>query len=115
MAKCCDMSAGMLREPVSFERATKTPDGAGGYTETWAAISGAPTRAHVKALSGSERFASDRIEATTRYRIVVRYCDGLLESDRVAIRARVYNTRFINNVEFADRWLEIDLDGGVAT
>jgi SPP1 family predicted phage head-tail adaptor len=105
----------MLKEPVEFQRATKVSDGSGGYTETWAAISGAPTRAIVKAVSGSERFASDRIEATTRYRIVVRYFDGLLESDRVEIRSRVYNIRFINNVEFADRWLEIDLDGGVAT
>ena len=114
MAKCCNMNAGMLKEPVTFQRAAKVSDGAGGYTETWAAISGAADRAKAKAVSGRERFASDRIEATTKWRITVRYFAGLLESDRVIIRTRAYNIRFINDMELEDRWLEIDLDGGVA-
>lgn len=113
--KCCDMTAGKLRTPVEFQRATKVSNGTGGYTETWAAISGAATKAYAKALSGNERFASDRVEATTRWRIVVRYFSGLLESDRVEIDGREYNIRFINNVELRNKWLEIDLDGGVAT
>ena len=115
MTKCCaDYNAGMLSEPISIERAAKASDGAGGYTEVWAAISGAPTRAHAKALSGSERWASQRIEATAKLRIATRYFDGLLESDSVVIRSRRCNIRFINNVEFSNRWLEIDLDEGMA-
>ena len=112
--KCCDMNAGMLREPVEFQRAAKVSDDAGGYTEAWAAISGAADRAHVKAISGAERVYSERVEASTKWRITVRYFAGLLESDRVVIRDREYNIRFINNLELADRWLMIDLDGGVA-
>jgi SPP1 family predicted phage head-tail adaptor len=108
------MTAGKLRTVVEFQRATKVSDGSGGYNETWAAISDSPTKAFAKALSGSERFASDRVEATTRWRIVVRYFSGLLESDIVVINSREYNIRFINNVEMADKWLEIDLNGGVA-
>jgi len=108
------MKAGLLREPVTFERSTKASDGAGGFTEAWVAISGAPDRAHFKALSGAERFASDRIEATTRNRIVVRYFAGLKESDRVLIRSRAYNIQFIDNIEMRDMWLQIDLDGGRA-
>ena len=114
MVKCCDMSSGKLREPVTFQRADKVSDGAGGWTETWAAIAGASDRAFAKALSGSERFASDRTEATTKWRIVVRYFPDLWESDRVMMRGRAYNIRFVNNVELRDQWLEIDLDGGVA-
>ncbi len=112
--KCCDMNAGMLREPVTFQRATKVSDGAGGYSEAWAAISDASTQAHVKALSGGERYASERIETSTKWRISVRHFSGLLESDRVVIRSRNYNIRFINNLELQDRWLVIDLDGGAA-
>lgn len=112
--KCCNINAGMLREAVEFQRATKVSDGAGGYTEVWAAISGASTLAQVKALSGGERFASERIESTTKWRITVRYFTGLLESDIVVIRDREYNIRFINNIELRDRWLVIDLDGGAA-
>lgn len=100
---------------MEFQRKSRTANGSGGFTETWAALSGAPVRAHVKAVSGTERFASDRVEASTRYRAVVRYFTGHSEEDRILFRGRYFNIRFINNVEFKDRWLEIDLDGGAAT
>lgn len=112
--KCCDLNSGKLKEPVTFQRKTLTSDGAGGMTQTWTTISAAPTRAYVLPISGSERYASDRVEATVRLRLVVRYTSGLLESDRVQIRNRIHNIRFIDNIEFANKWLQIDVDGGVA-
>jgi SPP1 family predicted phage head-tail adaptor len=112
--KCCDMNAGKLREPVTFQRRTLTSDGAGGQTEEWATISGAPTRAHVRPVSGSERYASDRTEAIVRLRLVTRYTNLLREGDRVTIREKVHNIRFLDNIEFKDKWLQIDVDGGVA-
>lgn len=112
--KCCDLNSGKLKEPVTFQRKTLTSDGAGGMTQTWTTISAAPTRAYVLPVSGSERYASDRVEATVRLRLVVRYTSGLLESDRVQIRNKVHNIRFIDNIEFANKWLQIDVDGGVA-
>ncbi len=110
---CCKYNAGMLRTPVTFQRVTKVSDGAGGYTQSWAAISGAPTRAHVKALSGSERYASMRVEANARLRVVVRYFAGLTERDAVVIDGKRCNITFPNNVEFRNRWLEIDVTSGV--
>ena len=114
MAKCAPYSAGMLKEPITIQRSAKVSDGAGGFSETWGTLAGAPTRGAVKALSGSERYASDRVEATTRWRLTMRYFAGLLESDKVVIRGRSYNIRFINNVDLNDLWMTIDLDGGVA-
>ena len=112
---CCKYSAGMLRTICQFQRKTRTSDGAGGFTEAWANIAGAATRCQFKALSGGERWQAQRAEATTRNRIVCRYFSGLVESDRVSIGGRIYNVRFINNVELRNRWLELDLDGGVAS
>jgi len=112
--KCSDYSAGMLRTDVVFQRVTKTTDGAGGYTDAWAAISGAPTRAHVKAVSGSERYNSDRVEAGVRYKVAVRYYSGLTERDAVMIDGKRCNIRFVDNVEFRDMWLVIDADAGAA-
>ena len=112
--KCCDLNSGKLKEPVTFQRKTLTSDGAGGMTQTWTTVSAAPTRAYVLPVSGSERYASDRVEATVRLRLVVRYTSGLLESDRVQIRNRIHNIRFIDNIVFANKWLQIDVDGGVA-
>lgn len=105
----------MLRTSVSFERKTRTSDGAGGYTEAWATISGAPTKCAFKALSGGERWASQRVEATTSARLTVRYSSAIQENDRAVIDGRAYNIRFLNNVEMRDKWLVIDVSGGVAT
>jgi SPP1 family predicted phage head-tail adaptor len=112
--KCCDMNAGKLREPVTFQRRTLTSDGAGGQTEAWAAIAGVPTRAHVRPVGGSERYTSDRTEAIVRLRLVTRYTNAIREGDRVTIRNKVHNIRFLDNIEFKDKWLQIDVDGGVA-
>jgi SPP1 family predicted phage head-tail adaptor len=112
--KCCDMHGGLLRTPVTFQRVTKTTDAAGGFTDAWNTIAGAPVRAHVKAMSGSERYASDRVEATARYRVTVRYFAGLTEADAVSFAGKRHNIRFINNLEMRNLWLVIDVDGGVA-
>lgn len=112
--KCCDMSAGMLKEPVAFQRRTLAADGAGGQSETWATVPNAPSRAHVRPVGGSERWASDRTEAIVRLRLVTRYSAALREGDRVILRGKIHNIRFLDNVEFRDKWLQIDVDGGVA-
>lgn len=114
MACCSKYSARDLREAVTFQRKTRTSDGAGGYTSGFATISGAPTRAMVKPLSGRERWASERTEAVANYRVVTRYSDLIKEGDTVLIRGRPANIRFIGNVDMADRWLEIDVQLGAA-
>lgn len=117
MVNCCTppVKRSELQTVVSFERESRVSDGAGGFTRTWAAISGASTRARVKAMSGAERYHSDRIEASARFRLTCRYFSGLKEADTVVINGTRYNIRFINNLDLADRWYIIDLDGGVAT
>ena len=115
MTKCCDITARILREPISIQRATKTSDGAGGYTETWAAVTGSPARAGVKASGGAERWASERIEAVATWKFTIRYWSGLREEDRIVMRSTAYNITHIDNVEFADRWLIVTATKGVAT
>ncbi len=114
--KCCDIKAGMLRTAITIQRETQTRNSTGGFNDpTWSTLSGSPSRAHVKALGGWERHASDRTEAQSRWRMTIRYFSGLKESDRVLINGRAYNIKFINNVEMRDRWLVVDIDGGMAT
>lgn len=111
---CCKYTAGDLREPVTFQRVTRTADGAGGWTETWAAISGAPVKAKVRQLSGGEVFRFNRTDAAVELMVVTRWVDGLTAADRVLIRSRAHNIRVLNNVDFADQWLETGVSGGVA-
>ncbi len=113
--KCCDINSGMLKEPVTFQRMTRTADGAGGQTQTWATVSGAPTRAYVRVASGNERFSHDRVEAVVKLKLTTRYNASITEADRVLIRGRAHNIKLLNNIEFRNQWLEISVDGGVAS
>lgn len=110
--KCCKISAGTLRHSISIERATKTPDGAGGTTVTWASIG--TVQALVKPVSGSERVFAQRIEANTSHLIYTRWRD-ILPSDRVNFNGRVMQIRAIINMEELDRWAEIHAQEGQAT
>lgn len=115
MAACCDYTAGMLREPVAFTRAALASDGAGGQTETWAAIAGTPTRGSVIPQGGGERYQADRVDGVQSYRIVTRYSAALRVGDRVTVRSQALNIRALRNVEMRNMWLEIDAEAGVAS
>jgi SPP1 family predicted phage head-tail adaptor len=111
--KCCTYSASMLSTPVQFQRLVRESDGAGGFTQIWRNIQGAPTRAHVKSMSGSERFASARVEATATHKVTIRYFANLTEADAVVFGGKRANIRFIDNVEQGDRWMVLDVQTGV--
>lgn len=113
--KCGDLSAGKLRTPCQFQVKSKIGDGAGGWRETWVNMPASADRCQFKMLGGGERWQAQRAEATTRNRIVTRYFAGLTEAHRVSVAGRVYNITAIDNLEMRNRWLVIDLDGGVAT
>lgn len=111
--KCCDLTAGKLRTPVTFERQVSEPDGMGGSTVTWEDLFS--TRAYVKPVSGTERYRADRLEAALQYRIYIRYRSDLTTADRVVVKGSKLQVRAIVNVEERDRWLEIFAEGGVVT
>jgi SPP1 family predicted phage head-tail adaptor len=103
----------MLREPIEIQSQVRTDIGGGATDITY--TNRADVRGHFKPMSGNERLYAERLDATTRNRLVIRYRTDLTESDRVIVRSRAYQIRFINNLEFRNKFLEIDLDGGVAT
>ena len=83
--KCCDYNAGMMREPVVFQRRTRTADGAGSWSETWATISGTPSRGHVTQTSGREAVLHGRKEAHAAVKIVTRYCGPVPASNWIEL------------------------------
>jgi SPP1 family predicted phage head-tail adaptor len=103
----------MLREPITLQRQSTASIGGGATTVTY--IDYGTDRAHIKSLSGGERMMAERLDATVRMRMVIRYRSDITESDRIIFRSKAYNIRYIDNVEFRNRWLVLDLDGGVAT
>ena len=110
--KCCDIKAGMLREPIEIQSQVRTDIGGGATDITY--TNRADVRGHFKPMSGNERLYAERIDATTRNRLIIRYRTDVKESDQVIVRSRAYQIRFINHLEIRNKFLEIDLDGGVA-
>jgi SPP1 family predicted phage head-tail adaptor len=113
MTKCCDYQAGMLDTAITFQRRVRVADGAGGWTESWTTV--LTTRAYMKGLSGYERFTSDRLNAETKDRAVIRYYADLRPADRAVVDSKAYNVTYIDDVERKHRWMVLDLSGGVAT
>lgn len=112
--KCCDITPGMMRHPITIQRATKTPNGSGGFTTSWATLLSA--RAHVENKSGQERLHADRVEAVRSVLFVWRYsATQPREGDRVVFRGLSHNIRFIDNVEYANKWLRVTCDQGMPT
>ncbi len=111
--KCCDITAGMLRHSVTIQRLTKTPDGVGGYTQSWATL--LTTRAYMTVTGGTEQFSQDRLNAVQRQRAYIRYNSAIKAKDRLSFNGQQFQIRNVINLEFRNKWLELDLESGVAT
>lgn len=110
--KCCEFKSGMLRTPFTLSRQVAVQLEGGAEQLTY--VDYATGKCAFKSLSGGERLYAERIDATTKSRAIIRYRSGIAESDRLTAGGRVYNIRFINNIELRNRWIELDLDGGVS-
>ena len=111
--KCCDIYGGMLRTAVKLQRKTRTADGAGGFAVTWETY--ATVRARITARPGREMVVADRLTATQTIRAVIRYRADVNETDRAVFKGRAHQIRSVSNIEERNKWLEIDLERGVAT
>lgn len=102
--------ADLLWKSVTLQRATKVSDGAGGYTETWNDL--AIVDGGIAAMSGNEGWSSDRLEAKSKWRLLIAYWGELFETDRVVIDGRAYNVSFVNDVQKRDEWTVLELGEG---
>lgn len=111
--KCCQYTAGMLREVVSIEAKTQTADGMGGFTVAWAAVSGAPTRAMVSAAPGSERWGYMRQTPGNSYKMVTRHFDASTAAQRVIWKGKEYGVLGVVDPDGRGDWLDWRLSDGV--
>lgn len=111
--KCCDLFPGALKNRITFQRQTKTADGAGGGSIVWSDI--AETRAFIKPMSGNERLQSMRLETNVTHRIFIRYRTDIRTDDRISYKGRTMQIRALINIEEQNKWIEIYADEGVAT
>jgi SPP1 family predicted phage head-tail adaptor len=112
--KCCEITAGDLRHFVELQRATDAPDGQGGTVRTWATF--ATCRAKMIQISAREAVQLAAIRSPIVARCVIRYRADIAAKDCVLFNGRRYAiTGAPVDLEFARRWLEINLEGEAPT
>jgi len=106
---------GELDQRVELQKFTRSPDGQGGFTETW--TTEATVWAHVRPQTGREREFADRQTAEAGYLVVIRYRDDVDETWRFKWlnTGRLMNIRYVQQRGGRELYLPIEAERGVAT
>lgn len=111
--KCCDITAGMLRHSAQIQSPTDTPDGQGGTVRVWTTVD--TVRCRIKPVSSREQVFLESIHNTLAARMVMRYRADITGEMVVLFNGVRHNIRGVpRNLENLNRWLELDLEQGVA-
>lgn len=111
--KCCDVTASKLRNRIEIQEIVITEDGAGGNTRTWKTIQS--VWAMLRQTGGGERYQNDRLTATANFKATIRYRADISPVNRIVYKGLAYQIRSVDNVEFANKFLDLTLENGVAT
>jgi len=99
------MNAGELRHKITIQELQRTPDGYGGYTETWNDI--ATVWARIQPLRGDERYQAQQVLSTLSHKIILRYLNGVKPQMRVLYGSRIFHIVSVINVEKRNKVLEL--------
>ena len=96
--------AGDLKESVVLETPTSTPDGDGGFTESWAALDPSPVFASVlPATAGMmERIVAATVQADATHIVEMRYHAQVTTKTRLTFGSRYLQVRGVQNVDEAN-------------
>jgi SPP1 family predicted phage head-tail adaptor len=100
---------GHLRERVTLQTPTRTADGAGGYTETWANLAPATVWAAVEAAPAAEveRRLGAEVTAGLVFRVKLRAHSGVTTRTRVTWGTRVLHVKGLETPDRLGRWLTL--------
>ena len=79
------MSIGSLDTRASLQALARTPDGGGGFDESWSEI--ASVWVQVDATGGSDAVGAERNEARTKYRVTMRRRADVAAGQRIVTSA----------------------------
>lgn len=99
------IAIGEMRERVTLQSPSRTPDGAGGANVAW--TSGASVWAKVEERRGQERLAGERLAAEAAFALTIRYRSGISTQMRVLWNTRVLNIVSLRDPDGRKRFLEL--------
>ena len=95
---------GRLRHRLTLESASRTPDGGGGASETWATV--AEVWAEIAPTSGTEAVDADALTGRISHEIVFRYRSGVAPVMRLRGGSRLFDIAAVIDVDERRRWLK---------
>jgi SPP1 family predicted phage head-tail adaptor len=104
--KAPEIDPGALRNRVTIEAATPTPDGAGGETVTWSSV--ATAWAAVDTIGAGEAAVAGHTAGVATHRITMRFRDDLAGGMRVAWRGRTFRVLTASDPDESRRFLVIE-------
>ena len=105
---------GRMDQKITLQRLVKTPDGAGGYTESWANLArDACPWAKVTARSGRESMVEGRMAAQFTVVFEIYNRNDVVETDRILWGGTPYNIRGIRREGGRALRLIIEAERGV--
>lgn len=99
------MRIGQLKDRITIQNYVRTPDGYGGYDETWQDI--ATVWANIKPLRGREFFQAQQIQSEITHKITIRYRNDIDKTCRVKYNSKTFDIKSIIDIDNKHRFLEI--------
>lgn len=85
------MKAGTLRHRITIQERTETRDAIGGFSETWATLSGnASVPAAIWPIKSAEALDAQKLENQVTHRIRIRYRSGITTKHRIVFGSRTF-------------------------
>lgn len=94
---------GRLRSELSLQQSEQTPDGLGGYIETW--VETATLFGQVEPVIARDEFGADQTLESVTHRITVRWRDGLKSGMRFAKSGRTFAIATVHDPDESRRYL----------
>ncbi len=99
---------GDLRHRLSLQSRSRVPDGAGGFTETWADVAAHPVvYAAIRAVGGTEALRAGQLQGTTTYRLLLRYREDINADMRLSDGAGHYDIIAVLDRDGRKQYLEV--------
>lgn len=108
-------NAGALDQRVQFQAQTETPDGMGGATQAWGAITpNADVWAKVRTKTPREGQSEEKIAASATVEFTIRNRSDITEKHAILWQGRLHNIRAIRDHGPRDLYLVIEAESGVS-
>lgn len=104
--------ASLLRHRIVIEQPSLAVDGQGGYTKNWTTF--ATLWARIAPSGGTETHATGQQVSEVRYRVTVRYHDGITGAMRINWNSRIFNILTVTDPDGLKASLILTVEEGVA-